>query len=160
VNIRLQVLCASWNKTKVTSLLAEEQPLTAWEERRKAIGSNDATLFDYCNCSNQPADRDIIDCLRLNPKVNHRVHSIQPRHRFSHLISQPIFSRAMHFSRKLFVSFLDLTLWSKSRTHFKFVPHRLLSTGTFLIPALHCIKLCCMATGDAYIARKLVVAWQ
>ncbi len=81
VNIRLQVLCASWNKTKVTALLAEEQPLTAWEERRKELGSNDATLFDYCNCSNQPADRDIIDCLRLNPKVNHRVHSMQPRHR-------------------------------------------------------------------------------
>ncbi len=54
----------------------------------------------------------------------------------------------MHILRKIFVSFLDLTFETRSR--FEFEPRRLLSTGTFSILALHCIKLCCMDTGDAY----------
>ena len=65
-----QVLCSSWNRTKVAQILEEEQPLSTFAANRKASGPNDSTVFDYCNCSSQPADQDIIDSLRLNPKVS------------------------------------------------------------------------------------------
>ncbi len=64
-----QVLCFSWNRTKVAQILEEEQPLSTFAANRQALGANDSTVFDYCNCSSQPADQDIIDSLRLNPKV-------------------------------------------------------------------------------------------
>jgi hypothetical protein len=54
-------------------LLGEQQQLSNGAEKRKAMGANDATLFDYCNCSSQPADQDIIDSLKLNPKACHSV---------------------------------------------------------------------------------------
>jgi hypothetical protein len=40
-----------------------------YAEKRKAMGAGDATVFDYCNCKSHPFDRDLIDALRLNPKV-------------------------------------------------------------------------------------------
>lgn len=64
-----QVLCSSWNRAKVAQILEEEQPLSTFAANRKALGANDSTVFDYCNCSSQPADQDIIDSLRLNPKA-------------------------------------------------------------------------------------------
>ena len=33
------------------------------------MGAADPTIFDYCNGSSRPSDRDIFDALRLNPKV-------------------------------------------------------------------------------------------
>ena len=38
-------------------------------EKRIAMGAADPTIFDYCNGSSRPSDRDIFDALRLNPKV-------------------------------------------------------------------------------------------
>ena len=61
-----QVLCTSWKRAAFTSL---EQPMSPYAEKRKAMGAGDAAVFDYCNCKSQPADRDLIDALRLNPKV-------------------------------------------------------------------------------------------
>ncbi len=64
----LQVLCASWNRTKVMSLIGDEisAPSAA---QRVASGAKDATIFDYCNNSRQPSNRDVIEALLLNPKV-------------------------------------------------------------------------------------------
>ena len=37
--------------------------------QRVASGAKDATIFDYCNNSRQPSNRDVIEALLLNPKV-------------------------------------------------------------------------------------------
>lgn len=64
-----EVLCASWNKTKVSTLLSREHPLTPLVEKRIAMGAGDSTVFDYCNGTSQPTDSDVIDAIKTNPKA-------------------------------------------------------------------------------------------
>ena len=33
------------------------------------MGSKDSSIFDYCNNDRQPTNDDVIEALRLNPKV-------------------------------------------------------------------------------------------
>jgi hypothetical protein len=128
-----QVLCSSWNRAKVAQILEEEQPLSTFAANRKALGANDSTVFDYCNCSSQPADQDIIDSLRLNPKVTPCCFAIG----VPSLNCVPVFACVRGVgTRSNFVA-----------------QHRRRCTNTCLIQALLCITPCCMGTGHARFAQ-------
>jgi hypothetical protein len=61
-------MCASWNSAKIAASAGQET-FVASIEMRKRKGAADSTIFDYCNASSQPNDRDILEALLLNPQA-------------------------------------------------------------------------------------------